>query len=68
MRTSFRKVIGEFDRITIASSYNSEWLDIQIEIGNGQVVVNRICLRSDDAVGDLYYALGCYLKHIKENK
>lgn len=64
MRRPFHKTISpDFDRIDIITSGESEWLTIEMRVGNDVERV-RMQLRSDEAVRDLHYALGRYLAHL----
>lgn len=56
MKRSFRKVMGDFDTITVEKDLTSDWVDLHMDVGNG---VKRVTmtLRSEEAVRDLAYAL-----------
>lgn len=56
MKDSFKKVIGEFDRIIVEKEFTSESVYLHMDVGNGVERVTMI-FRSEEALRDLQYAL-----------
>lgn len=64
----FRKSFGgDFDRVDVTSSHDSDWVNIEMRVGYN-VSATKIQLRSTDAVRDLHYALGCYLAKVDKER
>jgi hypothetical protein len=66
--TYFRKTLGDsFDRIELRAERGSDWLTIEMHVGNDVETV-RIELRSEEAAHDLHYGIGRYLAQLDQTK
>ena len=60
-RAGWKKTVGgDFDRIDLTNVAGSDWLTLEMRVGNDVERV-RMTLRGDEAVRDLHYALGRYI-------
>lgn len=69
----FRKTVGgiygygDFDRIELTGSDDSDWLTLVMHVGYSEDKV-AIIIRGDEAVRDFHYALGRYVTLLDERR
>lgn len=63
----FHKSLGDFDRIEIDSTGESEWVTLTMHVGNAVEDV-RMEFRSTEAVRDLHYGIGAYLAELDRKR